>query len=76
MVSVEESAAVARLIKENQALQERLSAQQARTRALASKEAELAVQRRAVDALEKYRDLASRRRRQELAPRPRRARAA
>jgi len=35
--SVEESAAVARLIKENQALQERLSAQQAPRAALASK---------------------------------------
>jgi transposase-like protein len=54
VVGVEESAALARLVKENQALQQRLSAQASEhEQALADKDAELAVQRRAVDALGK-----------------------
>lgn len=53
-VSMEESAALVRLVKEKQALQARLEAEQAEhERALAAKDAELAVQRRAVAALGK-----------------------
>lgn len=54
IVSVEESAALARLLKEKQALQEQLDRQQAEhEKVLAAKDAELDVQRRAVDALGK-----------------------
>jgi transposase-like protein len=54
MVSPEESAALARLIKENRSLQEQLAAQQVEhEQAVAAKDAELAVQLRAVDALGK-----------------------
>lgn len=54
VVSVDESGALARLIKQNEALQERLQAQQAEhERVLTAKEAELDVQRRTVDALGK-----------------------
>lgn len=53
-VSAEESAALARLIKQNQALQEQLAAQQAEhEQAMRSKDDDLAVQLRAVDALGK-----------------------
>lgn len=53
-VSSEESAALARLIKQNQALQEQLAAQQAEhEQAMAAKDDDLAVQLRAVDALGK-----------------------
>lgn len=54
MVNGEESAALARLVKEKQALQEQLEALQAKhEKVLADKDAELDVQRRAVDALGK-----------------------
>jgi hypothetical protein len=54
VVSMEESAALARLIQEKQALQDQLEQEQAEhARALAAKDAELDVQRRAVDALGK-----------------------
>ena len=54
VVSAEESAALARLIKENQSLQQQLAAQQVEhEQAVAAKDAELAVQLRAVDALGK-----------------------
>lgn len=54
VVSVNESAALARLIKANEALQQRLQDQQAEhERVLIAKAAELAVQQRAVDALGK-----------------------
>ena len=54
MVSAEESAALARLIKENQSLQEQLAAQQVEhEQAVAAKDAALSVQLRAVDALGK-----------------------
>ena len=54
VVSMEESAALTRLIQEKQALQDRLEAAQAEhERALAVKDAELAVAQRAVDALGK-----------------------
>lgn len=54
MVNVEESAALARLLEEKQALQDQLREQQAEhEKVLAGKDAELAVQRRAVDALGK-----------------------
>lgn len=54
VVSVEESAALARLIREKQALQDRLDAAQAEhERAIAAKDAELAVQQRATEALGK-----------------------
>jgi transposase-like protein len=54
MVSVEQSGALARLIKQNEALQQRLQAQRAEhERALAAKDADLDRQRRTVDALGK-----------------------
>lgn len=54
VVSVDESAGLARLIKQNESLQERLQAQQTEhERVLAVKDAELEMQRRAVDALGK-----------------------
>jgi hypothetical protein len=54
MVSSEESAALARLIKLNRSLQEQLAAQQVEhEQVVAAKDAELAVQVRAVDALGK-----------------------
>lgn len=54
IVSVEESAVLARLIREKQVLQDRLDAAQAEhERALAAKDAELAVQQRATEALGK-----------------------
>jgi hypothetical protein len=54
VVSMEESAALARLIREKQALQERLDAALAEhERAIAAKDAELAVQQRASEALGK-----------------------
>ena len=54
MVNVEESAALARLIKQNKGLQQQLDAQQAEhEQAIADKNAELAMHRRAVDALGK-----------------------
>lgn len=54
MVSTEESAALARLVRQNEALQEKLDTTRAKhERALADKDAELATQRRVVDALGK-----------------------
>lgn len=54
VVNVEESAALTRLIKEKKALQQQLAAEQAEhEKALADRDAELAVQRRTVDALGK-----------------------
>ena len=54
VVSMEESMALARLIREKQALQERLDAALAEhERAIAAKDAELAVQQRASEALGK-----------------------
>lgn len=54
MVSMEESAALARLVKQNRELEDRLRAEQAEhEQALAAKDADLATQRRAVDALGK-----------------------
>ena len=54
MGSREESAALARLVRANEALQQQLAAQQARhAQAMAARDAEVATQRRAVDALGK-----------------------
>lgn len=54
VVDVEKSAALARLIKEKEALQQQLAAAQAEhEKALADRDAELALQRRTVDALGK-----------------------
>lgn len=54
VVNVEESAALARLLKEKEALQRRLDAQQAEhEQAIADKDAQLAVQLRTVNALGK-----------------------
>ena len=54
MGSREESAALARLVRANEALQQQLAAQQARhEQAMADRDAEVATARRAVDALGK-----------------------
>ncbi|NYF97698.1 hypothetical protein [Janibacter cremeus] len=54
VVNVEESAALARLIRQNEALQQQLEAERAeREQQVAGKEAELAVQRRTINALGK-----------------------